>query len=388
MHEFHLPFGPQHPALAEPIHLKLKVDGETVKDIEFSVGYNHRGIERGLEEHTWIKSIYLSERICGICSNAHQSCFCQGIEKLLGIEIPDRAKYIRTIISELERIQSHMLWLALSGYEIGLDTIFHYVWRDREIVNEILERVSGNRIVNSMNTIGGVRRDFHLKEIKRTEEDLDKLEQRIEYYLNVFNKDVLIKKRLKNIGFLHKFKAEELNVVGPMARGSGINYDVRNNEMESFVYKELKFKPVIEEKGDVFSRSIVRIKEILESIRLVQEALIELPEGEIKVKVPRILPKKESISRVEAPRGELFYYIKSNGEKPYRVKIRTPTYANIISLPYMMKNQQVADIPIILVSLDPCIACCDRMTIVDLKTNKEKILTREEIRKMRINNDK
>ncbi len=388
MHEFHLPFGPQHPALAEPIHLKLKVDGETVKDIEFSVGYNHRGIERGLEEHTWIKSIYLSERICGICSNAHQSCFCQGIEKLLGIEIPDRAKYIRTIISELERIQSHMLWLALSGYEIGLDTIFHYVWRDREIVNEILERVSGNRIVNSMNTIGGVRRDFHLKEIKRAEEDLDKLEQRIEYYLNVFNKDVLIKKRLKNIGFLHKFKAEELNVVGPMARGSGINYDVRNNEMESFVYKELKFKPVIEEKGDVFSRSIVRIKEILESIRLVQEALIELPEGEIKVKVPRILPKKESISRVEAPRGELFYYIKSNGEKPYRVKIRTPTYANIISLPYMMKNQQVADIPIILVSLDPCIACCDRMTIVDLKTNKEKILTREEIRKMRINNDK
>ena len=388
MHEFHLPFGPQHPALAEPIHLKLKVDGETVKDIEFSVGYNHRGIERGLEEHTWIKSIYLSERICGICSNAHQSCFCQGIEKLLGIEIPDRAKYIRTIISELERIQSHMLWLALSGYEIGLDTIFHYVWRDREIVNEILERVSGNRIVNSMNTIGGVRRDFHLKEIKRAEEDLDKLEQRIEYYLNVFNKDVLIKKRLKNIGFLHKFKAKELNVVGPMARGSGINYDVRNNEMESFVYKELKFKPVIEEKGDVFSRSIVRIKEILESIRLVQEALIELPEGEIKVKVPRILPKKESISRVEAPRGELFYYIKSNGEKPYRVKIRTPTYANIISLPYMMKNQQVADIPIILVSLDPCIACCDRMTIVDLKTNKEKILTREEIRKMRINNDK
>lgn len=378
MHDFHLPIGPQHPSIIEPMHLNLKVDGETVVDLDFSLGYNHRGIEKAFEGRPWAKCIYLSERVCGICSFHHQLCFIQGVEKLMGIEIPERAKYIRTIIAELERLHNHFLWLGLLAFEMGFDTLFHFIIRDRELVMELFEILCGNRVHYSINTIGGVRRDIDLEKANLVEKNLDKLEERSRHYLKVFQTDSSILKRIKGIGILPPKQAQELNVVGPVARASGINYDIRN--LGYLKYSQLKFKPVIEDGCDVLARTMVRIKETLESVRLVQEALIEIPKGAIKVRAPIRAPEGEATSRVEALRGELFYYILSGLDHPHRVKIRTPTYANIHSLKQILVNQQIADVPVDVISLDPCWACCDRMTLIDSRTGRKRMVTKEELR--------
>lgn len=383
LHEFTLPLGPQHPVLAEPIHFKLKVEGETVKDIEVRFGYNHRGIEKGLETKPWFESIMLAGRICGICSTAHTSTYSYGIEKLLDIQVPERGLYIRTILCELERIQSHLLLLAVCGHTLGFDTMFNYIWRDREYVLEIFELITGKRVQKDADTIGGSRFDISSKNLKKIEENLNRIEERTEYYLKLFKKDPLLKRRTKNIGKLSKQDAKKFSVVGPVARASDVNYDVRNEGY--FVYDALDFRPVLDDRGDVYSRFIVRIKEIFVSIEMIYSALTNLPEGDIRVKLPvRItIPKgKETTVRTEAPRGELFYYIKSNGLKPQRVKIRTPTYANFSCIKAITLGYQIADIPIIIISLDPCIACCERMIVMDLKTGKEKTLNYREIQKM------
>jgi len=378
MHDFHLPVGPQHPSIIEPMHLNLKVDGETVTGLDFTLGYNHRGIEKAFEGRPWMKCIYLSERVCGICSFHHQLCFTQGVEKLMGIEIPERAKYIRTIMAELERLHNHFLWLGLLAFEMGFDTLFHYLIRDRELVMELFEILCGNRVHYSINTIGGVRRDIDLEKANLVEKNLDKLEERSRHYLKVFQNDTSILKRIRGVGILTPKQAQELNVVGPVARASGINYDIRN--LGYLKYSQLKFKPVIEEGCDTLARTIVRIKETLESIRLVQEAVIEIPKGKIKVSGKIHAPEGEVTSRVEALRGELFYYILSGDDHPHRVKIRTPTYANIHSLKQILLNQQIADVPVAVISLDPCWACCDRMTLIDNRTGRKRMITKEELR--------
>lgn len=379
MHDFHLPIGPQHPSIIEPMHLNLKIDGETVVGLDFSLGYNHRGIEKAFEGRPWMKSLYLSERVCGICSFHHQLCFTLGAEKLMGIKIPERAGYIRTIMAELERLHSHYLWLGLLAFEMGFDTLFHYLIRDREIVMELFEILCGNRVHYSINTIGGVRRDIDLEKAKMVEENLDALEERSRHYLKVFTSDSSILKRIRGIGLLPPKQARELNVVGPVARASGINYDIRN--LGYLKYPELKFKPVTEEGCDILARTLVRIKETLESIRLVQDAVIEIPKGQIKARAPLNAPEGETTSRVEALRGELFYYILSGSGHPRRVKIRTPTYANMHCLEQILLGNQIADVPVNVMSLDPCWACCDRMTLIDTKTGRKRTVTKEELRR-------
>lgn len=378
MHDFRLPIGPQHPSIIEPMHLNLRVDGETVVGLDFSLGYNHRGVERAFEGREWAKCIYLAERCCGICSFAHQLCFTQGVEKLMNIKIPERASYIRTMIAELERLHNHYLWLGLLAFEMGFDTLFHYLIRDREIVMELFEILCGNRVHYSINTIGGVRRDIDLEKAKMVEKNLDALEERSMHYLRVFRTDPSILKRIRGIGVLPQKQAQELNVVGPVARASGIDYDIRN--LGYLKYPELKFRPVIEEGGDILARTLVRIRETLESIRLVQNAAIEIPRGRTMVKAPPKAQEGEATSRVEALRGELFYYILSGSDHPRRVKIRTPTYANIHCLEQILLGGQIADVPVAVMSLDPCWACCDRMTVVDARTGRKREITKEELR--------
>ncbi len=379
MHDFHLPIGPQHPSIIEPMHLNLRLDGETVTGLDFSMGYNHRGVERAFEGRPWMKCIYLSERVCGICSFHHQLCFTLGVEKLMGIEIPERAKYIRTIIAELERLHNHYLWLGLLAFEMGFDTLFHYLIRDRELVMELFETLCGNRVHYSINTIGGVRRDIDIEKAKGVEKNLDALEKRSMHYLGVFTTDSSVLKRIEGIGTLPPKQARELNVVGPVARASGISYDIRG--LGYLKYHELRFRPVIERGCDTLARTLVRIKETLESIRLVQEALMEIPGGETRAKAPLNVPEGEATSRVEALRGELFYYILSGLDHPHRVKIRTPTYANIHCLRQILVNQQIADVPVAVISLDPCWACCDRMTLTDARTGRKRIVTNGELRR-------
>jgi NADH-quinone oxidoreductase subunit D len=384
MHDYILPFGPQHPALIEPVHIKLKVEGETVLGSELILGYNHKGIEKAFENRWWQKGVYLSERVCGICGHYHTTCYCNGIEKMMGLEIPERAQYIRVIIGELERIHSHMLAVGIVAWEIGLDTLFHYLFRDRELVMDAHEFLTGNRVHFVMNVVGGVRRDINLLKAGEVEYALKKLDERLDYYLRIFKNDASVKNRTKNVGYLSKQKAKELSPVGPTVRASGIDYDVR--ETGYLAYKYLNFRPVVGHGGDVLERCVVRLKECKQSIELILKAFDKMPEGEIAIKLPHIInikEGKETVSRVEAPRGELIYYIKSAGDKPSRVKIRTPTYQNFHVLDELLKGVSIPDVPVIIASLDPCFSCTDRMTIVDIKKKEEKVITKHDILHMR-----
>ncbi|MCD6590513.1 MAG: nickel-dependent hydrogenase large subunit [Candidatus Aenigmarchaeota archaeon] len=382
MNEFYIPFGPQHPALIEPVHIKLKVDGEKIVDSELVLGYNHKGIEKSFENRWWAKGMYLSERVCGICGHYHTSCFAQGVENLLDLEIPERAKYIRVIIGEIERIHSHMLALGIVAYELGLDTLFHYIFRDRELAMETQELLTGNRVHFVMNVIGGVRKDIETKYFNLVEKNMERLDNRLHEYLKIFKTDTAIRKRITHIGYLSRRKAKELTPVGPNIRASGIKYDVR--ESGYLVYDNLGFKAVTGEGGDVLERCVVRIKECLESVRLIEDALVKIPKGEISKSVPLLLkiPEgRETVSRVEAPRGELIYYLKSAGDKPYRVKIRTPTYQTFTIINEILRGYEIPDVPVIIASLDPCLSCTDRLTIVDLNTERERVVSGDDIRR-------
>ena len=376
-----VPFGPQHPALKEPENFLFEVDGEIVVDVKPRIGYNHRGIEKAFELRTYMQNIYLAERICGICSDAHTTCYTQAIEELLGVEAPPRARHIRVIIAELERIQSHALWVGIAAHEIGFDTLFMYVWRDRETILDMFEMISGNRIHYAMNTIGGVRRDIHADMVPKIKKGLDFLEKRLRYYLNAVQTEQTILKRAAGVGILKSKDAVDLCAVGPTLRASGIMNDVRVDDPYA-AYDEIPFQVIVRDGSDVLARILVRCEEMLESIEIISYALDGMPEGIVKVKAPMKVPQGEVVSRVEAPRGELIHYAKSNGTtKPERYKVRSPTLGNIPALCEMLLGGYVADIPIVLAGIDPCFACMDRMAFVDVKKNKKWNWTMQQLRR-------
>lgn len=352
--------GPQHPALIEPEKFSLKVDGEIVKKVEPRIGYVHRGIEKAAEKHTYLQDIYLVERICGICNACHAACFCQTVEAMMGTKVPPRAKYLRTIILELNRIHSHMLLLGHAGLEIGYESFFQYMWRDREPVMDTMELLTGNRVMASAITIGGVRRDLKEEKIPEIKAELATLKKKMSFYKHLFERDPTLKMRMKNVGILNKQDALKLCVVGPVARGSDVKMDVRKDESYA-AYDEIPFKMITYSEGDSWARLMVRLDEISESIDIINYASDNLPSGPYRVRVPRIVPAGEALSRVEAPRGELFYYVKSNGTAyPERVKMRTPTFSNIPSFAQIAEGGNIADVPVSLISLDPCFSCTDR----------------------------
>ena len=376
-----IPFGPQHPALKEPEHFLFEVDGDIVVNVKPRIGYNHRGIEKAFERRTYIQNIYLAERICGICSDAHTTCYTQAIESLLGVEAPQRARYIRVIIAELERIHSHSLWVGIAAHEIGFDTLFMYVWRDRETVMNLFEMISGNRVHYATNTIGGVRRDIPSQMTPKVKKGLGLLERRFKYYLNVAQTEQTILKRTENVGILKPKDAVDLCAVGPTLRASGIKNDVRADDPYA-AYDEIPFHVITHDGCDVLSRIIVRCEEMLESINIIRYALEHMPEGMTRVRVPLAVPEGETVSRVEAPRGELMHYAKSNGTmKPERYKVRSPTLGNIPALCKMLLGGHVADIPIVLAGIDPCFACMDRMSFIDIKTSKKWVWTMNQLKK-------
>ncbi len=352
--------GPQHPALLEPEKFSLKVDGETVTDVEPRLGYVHRGVEKAAEQRTYLQDTYLVERICGICNACHATCFCQTVENIMKTDVPRRVKFLRTIILELNRLHSHMLLLGHAGLEIGYETLFQYMWRDRELVMDMIECLTGNRVNTSFFTIGGVRRDLKEEMIPRIKTDLANLNNRMDFYKRIYEDDVTLKMRTENVGVLSKSDAVKLCVVGPVARGSGVIVDVRKGDPYA-AYDEIPFNVITQHKGDSLARLRVRVDEVYESINIINYALDNLPAGPYRVKVPRVVAPGEAISRVEAPRGELLYYVKSNGTAhPERVKVRTPTFANILSFVHIAKGINIADVPASFVTLDPCFSCTDR----------------------------
>jgi NADH-quinone oxidoreductase subunit D len=354
-------FGPQHPALKEPSSFLLSLRGERITEIGVRLGYNHRGMEKACEERSYLNDLYLLERICGICSHAHSSAYVTAVEEIAGIQVPRRGLYLRTLVGELERIHSHLLWLGVAGHEIGFDTLLMYSWRDREIAMDLLADLTGNRVNYGYNTIGGVRRDLDDEQRRGMTKALDTLEERTKYYARLATEELTLAKRLSGVGRISKEDVLRLGVTGPTARASGVARDVRKDDPYG-VYGDLDFEVITADTCDVFGRTIVRVGELLQSYRIIRQILENLPTGPIAVNAPRKIPKGHAISRYEAPRGEDIHYVRSNGtDKPERVKVRAPTMVNIQAVSHMMKGGFLADMPITLAAIDPCFSCTDRM---------------------------
>jgi NADH-quinone oxidoreductase subunit D len=362
---FIVPIGPQHPALKEPAHFEFTVDGERVQSATVRLGYAHRGIEKAVESRNWVQNLYLLERICGICSHIHALAYCLGVEKLAGVSAPPRAQAIRVLVAELERIHSHLLWLGVTAHEAGFDTLFMYSWRDRETVMELLERLSGNRVNYSVNVLGGVKFDVDAALIEAILSGLDYLEERTQHYVQVVSSDGLFLRRTQGIGVMSRQQAGTLGVTGPTARASGLARDLRVDAPYA-AYAQFPINAVIETAGDLEARIVLRLKELLETYRYIRLLLADMPEGELTTRIPRRIKAGEAISRVEAPRGELFYFIKSNGtDQPERIKVRTPTLCNMASIIQQAVGQQLADVPMLLAGIDPCFSCNDRMVVLN-----------------------
>ncbi|HLF28920.1 MAG TPA: nickel-dependent hydrogenase large subunit [Anaerolineae bacterium] len=370
--KFIIPIGPQHPALKEPGHFEFTVDGEIVTGASVRLGYVHRGIEKATEDRNWVQNLYLLERICGICSHIHALAYALGVEQLAGVTVPPRAQAIRVLLAELERIHSHLLWLGVAAHEAGFDTLFMYTWRDRETVMDLLEGLSGNRVNYSANVLGGVKFDVEPAQADAIRRGLDFLEERTRHYLNVVTTDELFLRRTRDVGVMTPVQAEQLGVVGPTARASGVTLDLRAAAPYA-AYLDHPVQVVTDTAGDLAARTLVRVKETLESCRLVRSLLAALPPGDLTTRMPRKIKDGETISRVEAPRGELFYFIKSNGsDQPERVKVRTPSLCNFTSVLALAVGHQLADMPMILAGIDPCFSCNDRMVRVQRTDNSER----------------
>jgi NADH-quinone oxidoreductase subunit D len=352
--------GPQHPALFEPAKFSVTVDGEIVTNVEPRIGYAHRGIEKTTESRTYMQDIYLVERVCGICNPCHAYGLVGAVEKILKPDVPERARYLRVIALELNRIHSHLLVLGHAGLEIGYETIFQYFWRDREPIIDLVELTSGNRIYSSLITIGGVRRDITPEHIPKIKSVIADLRTKLPFYRKIYNDEPTLRLRMKGIGTLSREDALKLSVSGPVARGSAVDMDIRK-DLPYEAYGEIPFKEIVYTDGDTWSRMNVRLDEVEESINIINYALDHLPSGPIRVEVARSIPVGEAVCSLEAPRGELFYYVRSNGtDRPDRVKIRTPTFANIPAFLKTAIGESIADVPSNFASLDPCFSCTDR----------------------------
>jgi len=379
-----VPIGPFFPVLKEPAYFRLFVEGEQVVGCDYRGFYVHRGIEKlGDSVLTYNQIPFLAERICGICGYVHSVCYCEAMEEAAGIPVPPRARYIRTIMLELERIHSHLLWLGIAGHIIGFDTILMQAWRIREPVMWLCELISGSRKNYGMNLVGGVRRDIPAEFHPKIEEVLTGVEQEAVAVVNALVGDTPLLMRLKGVGPLSRKDAIRLCVVGPTARGSGVDVDARRDHPYA-AFGELDFKVIVKEEGDALARTLVRLEELLESIALVRRALKQIPQGEFMARVDGEVPRGlEGTCFVEAPRGEDFHYILTGGEnRPLRWKVRAPSYPNLQAIPTMIQGQMVADMPIALGSIDPCFSCTERLETVDVRTGAVRVFSQNELLRM------
>jgi len=360
--------GPLHPLQEEMEFFQLTVDGEKVTDIQVRISYNHRGIEKVSETLQFDQIPYLVSRICGICSASHPLAYVQAVEELAGVKVPERALFVRTIINELERIHSHLLWVGLAGHFIGYDTVFMWAWRYREPVLDLLEQITGNRNNYGNVRVGGCREDIPEGMEPKILQELDLIEKKTEMLTKAVLDDPVLHARLKGVGVLTKEDAVRYAVVGPTARASGVDIDVRRDDPYA-AYPMLDWKVITQLEGDVFAKAVVRLLETLESIKMVRQAVRRLPKGPIAVEVKDI-PPGEGLGHVEAPRGETFHYVRSDGaNRPVRHKVRAPSYVNVPSFKASCIGGDIADVTITLAAVDPCYSCTERMAVVDGRGN-------------------
>lgn len=353
-----IPFGPQHPVLPEPLHLDLVMEDERVVDVIPSIGYVHRGLEKLVEKRDYKDFVFIAERICGICSFIHGMTYCHAVEGVMDLDVPPRAVYLRTVWSELSRLHSHLLWLGLLADSMGFESLFMQAWRLREHVLDDLEATTGNRVIQGVCKVGGVRHDVSDQKLREIVDGLGRLETGMQDLMNVFVHDDSVKHRLSGMGVLTEQQAWELGAVGPVLRASGVANDIRQTGYAA--YDELDFKPVVETAGDCYARTVVRAKELFTSVDLIRQAVEKIPEGPVEMKVTGN-PKGEFYARSEQPRGEVIHYVRANGTKNLvRFRVRTPTFTNIPPLLAAMKGIELADVPVVVLSIDPCIGCAER----------------------------
>jgi membrane-bound hydrogenase subunit alpha len=376
-----IPIGPYHPLQEEPELFKLYCDGEIVKDIQWVTGYNHRSIEKLSESKTYDQVFFLVERICGICSTSHPFAFANAVEEIAGIELPDRIKYIRSIIGELERIHSHFLWVGLAGHFLGYNTVFMWAWKYREPVLDLFEMITGNRNSYAMFKVGGVRRDIESHKIPAIRKVLDDVRKKTDLLTGAVMDDPVIHSRTMGVGVLSRQDVIDYGAVGPTARASGLAIDVRRDDPYA-AYPLVNWKVITSEAGDVFAKAEVRLLEIYESISIIEQCLRGLErekEGEISVKVTEI-PAGIGHGRAEAPRGEVFHFVVSDGSNsPVRHKIRAPSYVNIATFKKSCIGQTISDATITLAGVDPCYCCTERLAVVCDAGTGEKLLNAREL---------
>ncbi|MBR2696051.1 MAG: nickel-dependent hydrogenase large subunit [Parasporobacterium sp.] len=356
-----IPIGPYHPALEEPVHAKLYTEGEEIKDAEVFIGYNHRGIEKLAQQKNFIQTLVMVERVCGICSHSHAFSYAMAVEAIANLKVPKRGQYLRVITAELERLHSHYLWLGIALHLIGHDSLFMHSWDDREAIMDILEELSGNRVNYGMVCIGGSRRDVDAEKSKNILAMLDKIEKSNLRLRDILLSDKTVALRTKGVGILTTEDSLRIGAVGPQARASNVPIDVRKDAPYS-CYDEFDFDAAVFPTCDVFSRVVVRILENIESIKIIRQALSNLPEGKINLgnKIFKI-PAGEMMVRHEAPRGQLCYKVVTNGgETNGRVSIHVPTFKNAPTVPTMLRGNSIADAGLIIASIDPCFSCMDR----------------------------
>lgn len=374
----YIPIGPYHPLQEEPEFFKLHVEGEKVVSLEIELGYNHRGIEKISEGKHYDQGVFAVERICGICSTSHPIAYCNAVEDLAGIVIPERTAYIRSFIGEMERIHSHLLWLGLAGHFMGYNTVWMWAWKYRELVLDIFEKVSGNRQHYAMMKIGGVRRDVLMDDIPWIEKNLDELQKAMDMFKGAILDDPVIHARTKGIGVLTPQDIKDFGGVGPLARASGLAIDIRKDDPYA-AYGMVDFDICTAGGGDVFSKAVVRIMEIYEAIKIIRQCLTRLKTaaGPIDLNVMEI-PAGVGIGRHEAPRGEVIHYVLSDKtNRPVRHKIRAPSFVNVATNEQACVGYHISDALLVLAAVDPCYCCTERVAAVECGTNKQLFSGRE-----------
>lgn len=356
-----IPFGPQHPVLPEPLHLDLVCDDEHVVDVIPQIGFVHRGLEKLVEKRDYNAMIYVAERVCGICSFGHGMGYAQAVEKLMGVEIPARAEYLRVIWHELSRIHSHILWLGLAADAFGFESLFMHCWRLRERVLDIFERTTGGRVIFSVVKVGGVKRDMDETALRQLVVDLHSIVDDYGQIVRTILEDASVASRTRGVGIISHDEAVNLSMVGPFLRASGVAYDVRS--MGVGAYGELtSFEPIVSTDGDCYARMEVRCKEVIQSMGIIEELVAKIPDGDINVTVkgnPAV--NTQACALVEQPRGEAYYYVRSNGTKYLdRMRVRTPTSQNLAGMVKALKGCDLADVNNIILTIDPCISCTER----------------------------
>jgi formate hydrogenlyase subunit 5 len=380
-HSVTIPIGPFFPVLEEPAFFKVFVEGEEVVGLDYRGFFCHRGIEKlGDSKLTYNEIPFVAERICGICGFVHSTSYVQAVENAAGIEVPLRAKYIRSIVLELERVHSHLLWLGIAGHILGFDTVLMQAWRIREPIMWLMEKLTGNRKTFGMNLVGGVRRDIPKESHPEILRVLGEIERELVKVYSAVIDDTPLLMRLSKVGVLRPQDARTLGAVGPTARGSNQPIDVRIDHPYA-AYDRIEVKGIWKSTNDSAARTLVRLEETLEAILQIRQLLKEMPEGPVLTEVHEAIPPgKEGISAVEAPRGEVIHYIMTGeNARPYRWRVRAPTYANLQSLSTALAGMTIADVPITLGSMDPCFSCTERLQVVDVRSGRIRVYSSDEL---------